>query len=281
LQLRESRRLIWKANWQGMSSARGLLLIFALAACSQAATPTRLPTLTLIPPTPTSTSTPVTPTVTPANLPAPADLVTPEADTGSVLIPAQAEPLLERALSHLSERLGVGEDDIQLVRFETAVWTSLDLGCGREASSSLASLEIDGFRFVLAHEDDIFEYHSDRRTSVRLCEGMDEIAGRTELLLDTDPVAVELVGLARRRLAEQLDLAVRRIRLVDVTPHTWSDSSLGCPQPGETYPPILIEGYRIVLAAGDNEYVFHTDSTQLVPCEAGNEQLPQTGAGSG
>ena len=207
-----------------------------LAACSQAATPTRLPTLTLIPPTATATLTPVTPTGTPEGLPAPADLVTPEAQTGAVLIPAQAEPLLERVLANLAQKLGVAEDDIQLMRFETAIWTSLDLGCGQASSSTLASLEIDGFRFVLAHDDKLYEYHSDQRSSVRLCEGAGQIAGQTELLLDTDPVAVEMVDLARRRLADELDLAVRRIQVVDVASYTWSDSSLGCPSRAKPIP---------------------------------------------
>jgi hypothetical protein len=75
-------------------------------------------------------------------------------------------------------------------------------------------------------------------------------------------------------LADELDLAARRIRVIDVMPVTWTDSSLGCPQPGETYPPITIEGYRIVLAAGDDEYIFHSDSTQVIACDARTERLP-------
>ena len=177
-------------------------------------------------------------------------------------------------ISQLAQQLETEEEAIQLVRLESAVWTSLDLGCGEADLPGSVNLEIEGFRIILLHEDTRYEYHTDNRSSVRLCEGVGDIAGETELLLETDPVAAEMVGLARRRLADDLDLALIRIQVVDVTSYTWTDSSLGCPQPDVEYPPIQIDGYRIVLEAGDTEYAFHTDSTQLIPCDFENERLP-------
>jgi hypothetical protein len=200
--------------------------------------------------------------------------VTQTPQPGAVSIPAQAQPLLTRALSQLADQLNTDENEIQVARLESAVWTSLDLGCGATELPGAVNLEIEGFRVVLLHEDTTYEYHTDNRSSVRLCDDGDEIAGQTNLLLETDPVAAEMVGLARRRLADVLDLALIRIQVVDAAPVTWTDSSLGCPQPGVDYPAITIEGYRIVLTAGDVEYVFHTDTTQLIQCEIENEQLP-------
>jgi hypothetical protein len=94
--------------------------------------------------------------------------------------------------------------------------------------------------------------------------------------LAVDPVASELAMLAQRRIAEDLNLPVRRVRIVEVTPYVWTDSSLGCPVPGETYTALTVDGYRIVLSAGDNEYIFHTDFDRPLPCDAKNEQLPET-----
>jgi hypothetical protein len=252
-----------------------VVLALLVAACTTAEVPIPVPTLTLIPPTVTSTSTPVTPTTTPVGLPGPADLVTPTANSGLLLIPDQARPLLQRALTDLADRLTIPEEDIQVMRLETAVWTSIDLGCGAEDLPGFANLEIDGFRFVLQVGDVQYEYHADTRSSVQLCEDGEHIAGRTgNLLLDTDPVAAEMVALAQRRLADDLELPSRRIQVVDAAPYTWSDSSLGCPQPGIDYPSISIDGYRIVLQVADQQYIFHTDSTQLIACDAENEQLP-------
>jgi hypothetical protein len=89
-----------------------------------------------------------------------------------------------------------------------------------------------------------------------------------------DPVADDLVALAQRRIAQELNLPVRRIRLVEVKFYTWEDTSLGCPVAGETYAEGTIDGYRIVLEAGDKQYIFHTDFDRALPCDAANEKLP-------
>jgi hypothetical protein len=93
-------------------------------------------------------------------------------------------------------------------------------------------------------------------------------------LLEVDPVASELATLAQRRIAEELGLPTRRVRILEVVSYVWPDTSLGCPIPGETYTQQTVDGYRIVLAAGDNEYIFHTDFDRAVPCDPANEQLP-------
>jgi hypothetical protein len=214
-------------------------------------------------------------TSTPAGLPGPEDLVTPSPASGPVLIPASAQPLLEQALADLAQRLDVEEDAIQVLRFETAQWTSVDLGCAESETTISAPLEIEGFRIVLEAEGTRYEYHSDTRTSVRLCAGVGSYAGTTEdLTLEMDPAAAELVALAQQRLADELDLSTHTIEVVEVSSYAWPDSSLGCPQPGEDYRALVIAGYRIVLAAGDTQYIFHTNANQLIPCTAAREVLP-------
>ncbi|HEX2907470.1 MAG TPA: hypothetical protein VHO69_11450 [Phototrophicaceae bacterium] len=91
---------------------------------------------------------------------------------------------------------------------------------------------------------------------------------------EADPVAAELVRLAQRRLGETLDLPTLRLRVIEVMPVHWLDSSLGCPLPNQTYTTVAIDGYRIVLAAGEQEYIFHSDFDRVLPCDPTNEQLP-------
>jgi hypothetical protein len=38
---------------------------------------------------------------------------------------------------------------------------------------------------------------------------------------------------------------------------TWSDGSLGCPEPGMMYTQALVPGYRVVVQAGGEEMSFH------------------------
>ncbi len=93
-----------------------------------------------------------------------------------------------------------------------------------------------------------------------------------------DPVAAELVGLAQRRVAETTNLPVRRVEVVEVQSYQWTDVSLGCPGPDKSYAQQDVDGYRIVLRANDQEFIFHTDFDRVVACDAANEKLPTTSA---
>ena len=93
-------------------------------------------------------------------------------------------------------------------------------------------------------------------------------------LLAVDPVAADLVALAQRQLAQALDLPMRRIRLVDITAVRWTDNSLGCPAPRQTPIPLEAPGYRIVLEAGEQWYIYHSDIERVIPCDAAREVLP-------
>ena len=41
---------------------------------------------------------------------------------------------------------------------------------------------------------------------------------------------------------------------------TWSDGSLGCPEPGMLYTQALVPGYRIVAEAGGQRYEYHASA---------------------
>ena len=70
------------------------------------------------------------------------------------------------------------------------------------------------------------------------------------------------------RLDHVLDLAAAesgqdRTTLVIVSAEavTWNDGSLGCPKPGVMYTQALVEGFRVVVAAGDRQLDYHMSQT--------------------
>ena len=65
------------------------------------------------------------------------------------------------------------------------------------------------------------------------------------------------VSSAVENLAERLDIPADDIQVGPLEPVTWSDGSLGCPRPGQSYPQALTDGYRVVLTAGGQEYAYH------------------------
>lgn len=93
-------------------------------------------------------------------------------------------------------------------------------------------------------------------------------------LAENDPIAAELTTLAQARVSDETDLPTTRIRVVSVEAVRWTDTSLGCPQADQDYQATEIGGYRIVLSAGENSYIFHTDFDRVIPCDETDEILP-------
>lgn len=82
------------------------------------------------------------------------------------------------------------------------------------------------------------------------------------------PGAASLVELARADLARRLGLAREAIRLVSAEAVDWSNTSLGCPQPGMMYAEVITPGYRLVLEAAGQTYAYHTDQQgQVILCQ--------------
>lgn len=50
---------------------------------------------------------------------------------------------------------------------------------------------------------------------------------------------------------------IEELEVVSAQSVTWSDGSLGCPQPGMMYTQALVPGYRVVVEAGGQRYDYH------------------------
>jgi len=73
---------------------------------------------------------------------------------------------------------------------------------------------------------------------------------------DTQP-GDPVVAKARADLAAELGAAEDDITVITAEPVTWSDGSLGCPEPGKMYTQALVDGYRVVLEYEGVEYHYH------------------------
>lgn len=71
----------------------------------------------------------------------------------------------------------------------------------------------------------------------------------------------------------QASISVRQAEAV-----VWNDGSLGCPQPGEVYTMMPVEGYQIVLEANGRTYDYHVaDTGYFVLCADSLPQSPAVG----
>ena len=67
-----------------------------------------------------------------------------------------------------------------------------------------------------------------------------------------------MVAQAKADLAARLGIDVAQVTVVSSTETTWSDGSLGCPQPGMHYTQALIDGTRTILEANGTRYDYHS-----------------------
>jgi len=82
----------------------------------------------------------------------------------------------------------------------------------------------------------------------------------------TAPVP-EPAGIARLAISTWLGVPEQRVQIVLVESVEWPDASLGCPQPGMGYAPVVTPGFRFTLEAGGRSYFVHTDlSDAAIAC---------------
>ena len=92
------------------------------------------------------------------------------------------------------------------------------------------------------------------------------------------PVVASLAAVTEAALAD----AARRsglergaLKVLSAEAVTWSDGSLGCPQPGMMYTQALVPGYRVRIEAGGQVLDYHAGrSGQPALCPAGRSLEP-------
>jgi len=66
-----------------------------------------------------------------------------------------------------------------------------------------------------------------------------------------------LIDKAKEYLSIRLSIPISQIQLADARDVVWSNSSLGCPQPGMAYAEVLTPGYLIFLNVNNKDYEYH------------------------
>jgi hypothetical protein len=86
------------------------------------------------------------------------------------------------------------------------------------------------------------------------------------------------VAAARSNLAERLDIDEAELSVIEARRVTWRDGSIGCPEPDMMYTQALVEGFYIVLEAGDERYAYHAGRDgRPFHCPAERSQSPDPG----
>jgi hypothetical protein len=99
----------------------------------------------------------------------------------------------------------------------------------------------------------------------------------TSLLCSAASAGSEFVGqtpaaLARATVAAEAGVALDAVRVIAMTAVQWPDTSLGCPQSGAQYRPVVTPGHRVVLEARGRSYTVHVAGNRAVICRASSAE---------
>lgn len=81
----------------------------------------------------------------------------------------------------------------------------------------------------------------------------------------------------RADAAHRAGVALDEVKVITVESVTWSDGSLGCPEPGMMYTQALVPGYRIRVDASGTMLTYHAGATNTFvhcPPERAREPSP-------
>ena len=88
-------------------------------------------------------------------------------------------------------------------------------------------------------------------------------------------VEAALDDAARRTKIDRTKIDRTKLTVLSAESVTWSDGSLGCPEPGMAYTQALVPGYRIRIQAGAEVLDYHAGRRGLpVLCPAGRAIEP-------
>jgi hypothetical protein len=79
--------------------------------------------------------------------------------------------------------------------------------------------------------------------------------------------AAPLVAEAKAKLAAEKGVDPGQVILRSVEATTFNDSSLGCPEPGQSYLQVLTPGYIIRLQLGGETYEYRASRSRVVRCD--------------
>lgn len=92
----------------------------------------------------------------------------------------------------------------------------------------------------------------------------------------------EVLMLAQEDLNRRFDLDIEDITLVKIVSVEWPDTALGNPEPGMAYAQVIVPGFKMMLEAGEQTYIYHTsldrvvfvEDSATVVVEPGNVGIP-------
>ena len=169
----------------------------------------------------------------------------------------------ELASSVLADDLGIPVGNIVVDSVRAVDWPNSSIGCPQPDEAYLDVIT-PGHKILLRVDGSLHIVH--------------EANGRAFVCRQTKATALpggsldvpwlEMGAKARVDLAAAIGVPLDQVILAGADKTTFSDSSLGCPHPDQSYDPGYVDGFVIRLRNGSRNYTYHTDLERVIACPA-------------
>ena len=183
-----------------------------------------------------------------------------------VPIPSPLDPAVQQivaqARENLSQRLGVGVDQVEPGEAQAVAWPDTSLGCP-QPGMAYAQVITPGYRIVLTAGGKTYEYHADSQRRVVYCEskGAQPLPGGE---------SIESVRLAREDLARRLGVSVDSITVGAIIGQEFSTDAFNCRTSKERIAkeesPQVVSGQSILLSTSGRRYEYHASGQTVIFC---------------
>ena len=174
--------------------------------------------------------------------------------------PSEQELVVQSALDFVVAAKGISEGDASLVSVTPAEWPTSALGCP-EQGMMYAQVITSGFELMWEINGETVEVHVSGSGEAVICDAKES---DVTLEINVPAEAQPAVLAALNDLAQRISVELNQIMIESFDIVEWSDSSLGCPEPGKMYSQVITPGYRIMLKSGDMTYEYHANQGDRV-----------------
>jgi len=187
--------------------------------------------------------------------------VTPDGEVLS--LQPQHRSVADLAVEALAEHLNVPQAEIEVDSVRPVEWRDSSIGCPQPDQAYMQVIT-PGHRVTLRAGGAIHTVN-EANGNAFICTRAKSVAGVTnQLELEWAAQAAA----ARRDLAGKLGIDESHVIVSAASGTTWSDASLGCPEPGVEYDATPIKGYVLRLRHGGRDFTYHTDLDRVIACPA-------------
>ena len=169
------------------------------------------------------------------------------------------------AAETLAGELNISIDKIEVDTVRAVEWRDTSIGCP-QPDQAYGQVITPGHKITLRVDGKFYFVHESKGHAF-VCKRQKQkaVAGVTQKLeLEWGAMAMS----ARKDLAARLGVEEPLVMVTSAEGTTWSDASLGCPEPGVQYERKDKPGYVITLRYGSRDYTYHTDLDRVIACPA-------------